>query len=27
MSENGHNAALKLPYSDKSLALVKEAIS
>jgi len=27
MSENGHDAALKLPYSDKSLALVKEAIS
>lgn len=27
MSEKGHKAALKLPFSDKSLALVKEAIS
>ncbi|GAA4230846.1 hypothetical protein GCM10022291_01970 [Postechiella marina] len=27
MSENGHAAALKLPFSDKSLALVKKAIS
>ncbi|MBU2951521.1 DUF4202 domain-containing protein [Tamlana agarivorans] len=27
MSENGHKAALQLPYSEKSLALVKKAIS
>ncbi|MDO6758977.1 DUF4202 domain-containing protein [Tamlana sp. 2_MG-2023] len=27
MSENGHEAALQLPYSEKSLALVKKAIS
>lgn len=27
MSEKGHQAALKLPFSDKSLALVKQAIS
>ncbi|WP_194767781.1 DUF4202 domain-containing protein [Tamlana sp. I1] len=27
MSDKGHEAALKLPYSDKSLALVKQAIS
>ena len=27
MSDKGHEAALKLPFSDKSLALVKQAIS
>jgi hypothetical protein len=27
MSDKGHSAALKLPFSDKSLALVKQAIS
>jgi hypothetical protein len=27
MSDKGHEAALKLPFSEKSLALVKEAIS
>ena len=27
MSEKGHEAALKLPFSEKSLALVKQAIS
>lgn len=27
MSDKGHEAALKLPFSDKSLALVKKAIS
>jgi hypothetical protein len=27
MSDNGHDAALKIPFSDKSLALVKQAIS
>ena len=27
MSDNGHAAALKIPFSDKSLALVKQAIS
>lgn len=27
MSEKGHQAALKLPFSEKSLALVKEALS
>lgn len=27
MSDNGHAEALKLPFSDKSLALVKQAIS
>lgn len=27
MSDKGHQAALKLPFSDKSLALVKQAIS
>jgi hypothetical protein len=27
MSDNGHAAALKIPFSDKSLALVKKAIS
>lgn len=27
MSEKGHEAALKLPYSEKGLALVKQAIS
>jgi hypothetical protein len=27
MSDKGHEAALQLPFSEKSLALVKQAIS